>query len=112
MVADLLEKSCLTFQATLQRCYHAFYNIMSNHVPDIKEKCYLTSMTTGGLLKEDMMYADEAYDIMGFTNEEKYKNFVQCVKRSSLKTRLKPILRSLLHVKLEFYPLWGLTKSS
>jgi myosin heavy subunit len=32
MVVYLLEKSRLTFQAELERCYHAFYNIMSDQV--------------------------------------------------------------------------------
>ena len=39
MVVYLLEKSRLTYQQPLERCYHAFYNIMSDHVPDLKEKC-------------------------------------------------------------------------
>merc|ERR1711976_738768 len=85
MVVYLLEKSRLTFQATLERCYHAFYNIMSDQVPDCKEKCHLTDniydywwvsqgKTTVDSIddKEDMMFADEAYDILGFTHEEKY----------------------------------------
>merc|ERR1712241_320079 len=85
MVTYLLEKSRLTFQATLERCYHSFYNIMSDQVPDCKEKCLLSNdiydywwvsqgKTTVPSIddKEDMMYADEAYDILGFTNEEKY----------------------------------------
>ena len=32
MVTYLLEKSRLSFQAELERCYHAFYNIMSDQV--------------------------------------------------------------------------------
>jgi len=85
MVVYLLEKSRLTFQAELERCYHAFYNIMSDQVPDIKEKCHLSDniydywwVSQGKVTvdsiddKEDMMFADEAYDILGFTNEEKY----------------------------------------
>jgi len=85
MVTYLLEKSRLTFQATLERCYHAFYNIMSDQVPDCKEKCHLTDniydywwVSQGKITvdsiddKEDMQFADEAYDILGFTNEEKY----------------------------------------
>merc|ERR1712012_1487063 len=85
MVIYLLEKSRLTFQAELERCYHSFYNIMSDQVPDIKEKCCLSDdiydywwvsqgKTTVPSIddKEDMMFADEAYDILGFTNEEKY----------------------------------------
>ena len=85
MVVYLLEKSRLTFQATLERCYHAFYNIMSDQVPDIKEKCHLTNniydywwVSQGKVTvdsiddKEDMQFADEAYDILGFESEEKY----------------------------------------
>merc|ERR1711878_258196 len=85
MVTYLLEKSRLTFQAELERCYHSFYNIMSDHVPDCKEKCFLSDniydywwVSQGKVTvdsiddKEDMGFADEAYDILGFTKEEKY----------------------------------------
>merc|ERR1712165_289209 len=79
------EKSRLSFQASLERCYHAFYNIMSDQVPDCKEKCMLSDniydywwVSQGKVTvdsiddKEDMGFADEAYDILGFTNSEKY----------------------------------------
>merc|ERR1712165_430274 len=85
MVTYLLEKSRLSFQASLERCYHAFYNIMSDQVPDCKEKCMLSDniydywwVSQGKVTvdsiddKEDMGFADEAYDILGFSNEEKY----------------------------------------
>ena len=85
MVVYLLEKSRLTFQAALERCYHSFYNIMSDQVPDCKEKCRLSDniydywwvsqgKTTVDSIddKEDMMFADEAFNILGFTEEEKY----------------------------------------
>jgi myosin heavy chain 6/7 len=85
MVIYLLEKSRLTFQAELERCYHSFYNIMSDQIPDIKEKCCLSDdiydywwvsqgKTTVPSIddKEDMMYAHEAYRVLGFTDEHTY----------------------------------------
>merc|ERR1712066_1014485 len=85
MVIYLLEKSRLTYQQELERCYHSFYNIMSDQIPDIKEKCLLSNdiydywwvsqgKTTVPSIddKEDMMYAHQAYGILGFTPEETY----------------------------------------
>merc|ERR1711936_34659 len=64
---------------------HAFYNIMSDQVADCKEKCLLSDniydywwVSQGKVTvdsiddKEDMGFADEAYGILGFSNEEKY----------------------------------------
>merc|ERR1719278_434665 len=85
MVVYLLEKSRLTYQQPLERCYHSFYNMMSDAVPDLKEKCLLSNeildywwVSQGKLTvpsiddKEDMMFAHEAYKILGFSDEEKY----------------------------------------
>merc|ERR1711937_697039 len=88
MVVYLLEKSRLTYQQPLERCYHAFYNIMSDEVPDLKEKCFLSNeildywyVSQGKLTvpsiddREDMQFANEAFDVLGFTEEEKYDVF-------------------------------------
>merc|ERR1719158_1589833 len=85
MVVYLLEKSRLTYQQPLERCYHSFYNIMSDQVPDLKTKALLSNdiydywwVSQGKVTvpsiddKEDMQFADEAYDILGFTHSEKY----------------------------------------
>merc|ERR1719284_479130 len=88
MVVYLLEKSRLTYQQPLERCYHAFYNIMSDQVPDLKAKCLLTDnildywyVSQGKLTvpsiddREDMQFANEAFDILGFSEEMKYNVF-------------------------------------
>merc|ERR1711953_1531604 len=85
MVVYLLEKSRLTYQQPLERCYHAFYNIMSDAVPDLKEKCLLSNdildywyVSQGKLTvpsiddKGDMQFAHEAFMALGFTSEMEY----------------------------------------
>merc|ERR1719423_140134 len=85
MVVYLLEKSRLTYQQPLERCYHAFYNMMSDAVPDLKEKCLLSNeildywyVSQGKLTvpsiddKEDMQFAHEAFVSLGFTEQEEY----------------------------------------
>merc|ERR1719230_102331 len=88
MVVYLLEKSRLTYQQPLERCYHAFYNIMSDEVKDLKAKCHLSDnildywfVSQGKLTvpsiddREDMQFANEAFDILGFSTQMKYNVF-------------------------------------
>merc|ERR1711970_276382 len=74
--------------SSLERCYHAFYNIMSDEVPDLKEKCLLSNdikdywfVSQGKLTvpsiddREDMQFANEAFDVLGFSQDQKYDVF-------------------------------------
>merc|ERR1712061_183208 len=85
MVVYLLEKSRLTYQQPLERCYHSFYNMMSDAVPDLKEKCLLSNeildywyVSQGKLSvetiddKEDMQFAHEAFVSLGFSQDQEY----------------------------------------
>merc|ERR1719325_456661 len=85
MVVYLLEKSRLTYQQPLERCYHSFYNMMSDAVPDLKEKCMLSNeildywwVSQGKLTvpsiddKEDMQFAHEAFMSLGFSEQQEY----------------------------------------
>merc|ERR1712186_75924 len=85
MVVYLLEKSRLTYQQPLERCYHSFYNMMPDAVPDLKEKCLLSNeildywyVSQGKLTvpsiddKEDMQFAHEAFVSLGFSEQQEY----------------------------------------
>merc|ERR1712227_344450 len=78
MVVYLLEKSRLTYQQPLERCYHAFYNIMSDQVPDIKEKCLLSDnildywyVSQGKLTVPSIVDKEEQAEIKDDANAQK-----------------------------------------
>ncbi|XP_029929497.1 myosin heavy chain, fast skeletal muscle-like [Myripristis murdjan] len=80
----LLEKSRVTFQLPDERGYHIFYQMMTNHKPELIEMTLITTnpydfpMISQGQITvasindvEELIATDTAIDILGFSNEEK-----------------------------------------
>ncbi|KHJ98009.1 myosin head [Oesophagostomum dentatum] len=102
----LLEKSRVVRQAPGERSYHIFYQIMSGHDPKLRDFlklnhelryyhfCSQAELTIDGVDdKEEMGLTQEAFDIMGFEDEEvsdMYKSCAAIMHMGEMKFKQRP----------------------
>merc|ERR1719219_365492 len=80
----LLEKARVISQQSLERSYHIFYQLMSDYLKDLKGYCKLSNdiydyhfVSQGKITVasiddgEEMMFTDQAFDILGFSQSDK-----------------------------------------